>query len=107
MLGKINSPSHTKSWCTKRKQLSFLKNEKRVWVSHGFTLFETLVVMALMSILMLGMVSALRGVGQGSDRVDARLYPRLLLERGEARELERAARMAGGKPTEDGDDQYA
>ena len=26
---------------------------------------------------------------------------------GEARELERAARMAGGKPTEDGDDQYA
>lgn len=73
MLGKINSPSHTKSWCTKRKQLSFLKNEKRAWVSHGFTLLETLVVMALMSILMLGMVSALRGVGQGSDRVDARL----------------------------------
>lgn len=44
---------------------------------------------------------------QKLDRVDARLYPRLLLERGEARELERAARMAGGKPTEDGDDQYA
>ncbi len=44
---------------------------------------------------------------QKLDLVDARLYPRLLLERGEARELERAARQAGGKPTEDGDDQYA
>lgn len=44
---------------------------------------------------------------QKLDRVDARLYPRLLLERGEVRELERAARMAAGKSTEDGDDQYA
>jgi hypothetical protein len=44
---------------------------------------------------------------QKLDLVDARLYPRLLLERGEARELERAARDAGGKAREDGDDQYA
>ncbi len=44
---------------------------------------------------------------QKLDLVDLRLYPRLLLERGEAKELERAARVAGGKPTEDGDDQYA
>ncbi|MCM5557035.1 hypothetical protein [Pleomorphomonas sp. JP5] len=43
---------------------------------------------------------------QKLDLVDLRLYPRLLLERGEAKELERAARMAAGKP-EDGDDQYA
>ncbi len=39
----------------------------------GFTLLEILVVMALLSVLMLAMVSALRGVGQGGDRVEARL----------------------------------
>lgn len=41
------------------------------------------------------------------DLIDARLYPRLLLERGEDKELERAARLAGTRQTEDGDDQYA
>lgn len=40
---------------------------------RGFTLLEVLVVMALLSIIMLGMVSALRSVGQGSDRVQERL----------------------------------
>jgi general secretion pathway protein J len=54
----------------KHEALFFLNKSKRV---QGFTLLEMLVVMSLMSILMLGMVSALRGVGQGSDRVDARL----------------------------------
>jgi hypothetical protein len=44
---------------------------------------------------------------QKLDRVDARLYPRLLLERGEAKELERVARVTGARQTEDGDDQYA
>lgn len=43
------------------------------------------------------------------DQIDARLYPRLLLERGEQEEMTRAAREAATKPntTEDGDDQYA
>jgi len=41
--------------------------------SRGFTLLETLVVVALLSIIMLALVSALRSVGQGGDRVDARL----------------------------------
>ena len=40
---------------------------------RGFTLLETLVVVALLSIIMLALVSALRSVGQGGDRVDARL----------------------------------
>ncbi|SCM79641.1 conserved hypothetical protein [uncultured Pleomorphomonas sp.] len=44
---------------------------------------------------------------QKLDLVDARLYPRLLLERGEEKELTRAAREAGARTTEDGDDQYA
>lgn len=39
----------------------------------GFTLMEVLVVMALLSIIMLAMVSALRSVGQGGDRVQERL----------------------------------
>ena len=39
---------------------------------NGFTLLETLVVMALLSIIMLAMVSALRGVAQGGERIDAR-----------------------------------
>ncbi|WP_313302355.1 type II secretion system protein [Diaphorobacter sp.] len=39
----------------------------------GFTLLEMLVVMTLLSIIMLAMVSAMRGAGQSSDRVDARL----------------------------------
>lgn len=39
----------------------------------GFTLLEVLVVMALLSIIMLAMVSALRSVGQGGDRVQERL----------------------------------
>lgn len=60
--------------CGKHFSPSFLKTPvERHIRSGGFTLLEMLVVMALMSILMLGMVSALRGVGQGSDRVDARL----------------------------------
>ena len=40
---------------------------------RGFTLLEVLVVMALLSIIMLAMMSALRSVGQGSDRVQERL----------------------------------
>lgn len=39
----------------------------------GFTLVELLVTMTLLSILMLGMVSALRTMGQAEERVDARL----------------------------------
>lgn len=39
----------------------------------GFTLLELLVTMALLSILMLGMGSALRTVAQTEERVDARL----------------------------------
>lgn len=39
----------------------------------GFTLLELLVVMALMSLLMLGMASALRTMGQTEDRIDLRL----------------------------------
>lgn len=43
------------------------------------------------------------------DQIDARLYPRLLLERGEALEMDRAAREAKTRTdtSEDGDDQYA
>ena len=41
--------------------------------NRGFTLLETLVVMALLSIIVLAMASALRSVGQGGDRVDERL----------------------------------
>lgn len=37
---------------------------------HGFTLVEMLVVMALLSLMILAMVSALRTVGQSQDRVD-------------------------------------
>lgn len=39
----------------------------------GFTLVELLVTMALLSILMLGMASALRTMAQTEERVDARL----------------------------------
>lgn len=39
----------------------------------GFTLLETLVVVALLSVLMLALMSAIRSVGQGGDRVDARI----------------------------------
>lgn len=39
---------------------------------RGFTLVEMLVVMALLSLIMLAIVSALRSVAQGSDRADAR-----------------------------------
>ena len=39
----------------------------------GFTLLELLVTMALLSILMLGMASALRTMAQTEERVDARL----------------------------------
>lgn len=39
----------------------------------GFTLLELLVVMALLSLLMLGTVSALRGTAQIETRVDARI----------------------------------
>lgn len=38
--------------------------------THGFTLVEMLVVMALLSLMVLAMVSALRTVGQSQDRVD-------------------------------------
>lgn len=43
------------------------------------------------------------------DQIDCRLYPRLLLERGEAEELNRAARDAVKRSNapEDGEDQYA
>ena len=40
--------------------------------SRGFTLIEALVVLVLLSILMLAMVSALRSVGQGSERAETR-----------------------------------
>lgn len=41
--------------------------------ARGFTLLELLVVMALLSLLMLGMGSALRSMAQVEQRVDARL----------------------------------
>lgn len=41
-------------------------------VLHGFTLVEMLVVIALMSLLMLGMVSALRTMAQTEERMDRR-----------------------------------
>src|SRR5690606_11879530 len=40
---------------------------------RGFTLVELLVTMALLSLLMLGMASALRTMAQTEERVDARL----------------------------------
>lgn len=40
---------------------------------QGFTLLELLVTMALLSLLMLGMASALRTMAQTEERVDARL----------------------------------
>ena len=39
----------------------------------GFTLVELLVAMALLSLLMLGMASALRSMAQTEERVDSRL----------------------------------
>lgn len=39
----------------------------------GFTLFELLVVMTLLSIVMVGLVSALRGMAQTEARIDQRL----------------------------------
>ena len=42
--------------------------------SRGFTLLEMLVVMVLLSVIMLAMVSAMRGAGQSSERVDAKLW---------------------------------
>lgn len=42
-------------------------------LSRGFTLVELLVTMALLSLLMLGMASALRTMAQTEERVDARL----------------------------------
>ena len=44
---------------------------KRRW--RGFTLVELLVVMALLSLLMLGLVSALRTMAQTEERIDGRL----------------------------------
>ena len=41
--------------------------------SRGFTLIELLVTMALLSLLMLGMASALRTMAQTEERIDARL----------------------------------
>ena len=40
---------------------------------RGFTLVELLVVMALLSLLMLGLVSALRTMAQTEERIDGRL----------------------------------
>lgn len=40
---------------------------------HGFTLLEVIVVMALLSLVMLAMGTALRGTAQVEQRVDARL----------------------------------
>lgn len=50
-------------------------SKKMALSSHqaGFTLVELLVVMALMSIVMLAMIGALRGMGQTQARVDQRL----------------------------------
>lgn len=46
---------------------------------------------------------------QKLDLIDARLYPTLILERGQQEEMNRAAREAATKSSqpEDGDDQYA
>ncbi|QIL70230.1 prepilin-type N-terminal cleavage/methylation domain-containing protein [Diaphorobacter sp. HDW4B] len=41
---------------------------------RGFTLLEMLVVMVLLSIIMLALVSAMRGAGQSSERVDAKFW---------------------------------
>ena len=45
----------------------------RVQSAHGFTLLELLVVMSLLSIIMLGLGSALRGIAQTEDKIDQRL----------------------------------
>lgn len=41
--------------------------------SHGFTLLELLVVMSLLSIIMVGLGLALRGMAQTEDRVDKKI----------------------------------
>jgi general secretion pathway protein J len=41
--------------------------------SHGFTLLELLVVMSLLSIIMVGLGVALRGMAQTEDRVDKKI----------------------------------
>lgn len=46
---------------------------KRPLPSRGFTLVEMLVVLALLSLMVLAMASALRTVGQSQERVDALL----------------------------------
>lgn len=54
------------------KRRSSLRKSLRS-LSRGFTLVELLVTMALLSLLMLGMASALRTMAQTEERVDARL----------------------------------
>lgn len=54
-----------------------LRRGHMVWAGkmhvRGFTLVELLVVMALLSLLMLGLVSALRTMAQTEERIDGRL----------------------------------
>lgn len=55
----------------RRKQTMKGSHPRRLQL--GFTLVELLVTMALLSILMLGMASALRTMAQTEERVDTRL----------------------------------
>lgn len=50
-----------------------MNHRRRFHLSSGFTLVELLVVMALLSLLMLGMVSSMRTAAQTEERVDSRL----------------------------------
>lgn len=55
------------------KLIKPLHPQQRQTTQSGFTLIELLVTMALLSLLMLGMASALRTMAQTEERVDGRL----------------------------------
>ena len=76
--------------------------------AHGFTLLELLVVMALLSVVMLALGSALRTIAQSEERIDRRLvradefrvasaFIRTTLERVSARKVVAPA-TPGGSP---------
>ena len=50
-----------------------MRQHSRVPAGRGFTLLEMLVVMVLLSVIMLGLLSALRTMGQTETRIDQKL----------------------------------
>lgn len=50
-----------------------MRQHRRVSAGRGFTLIEMLVVMVLLSVIMLGLLSALRTMGQTETRIDRQL----------------------------------